>query len=177
MKTNSATEPIESAKKFRTDLIAEITSLNAFTASNASQRAKLELEGNLANASIVAEITRCQTIAALLPARLTHREEQLNLAEATLLKECHAFISSQLGPRARAMASAARNKIAGQLKPQFPDEAELERIVSNSALVRRYDGISYHATISDVPAGGVTAYADRLLQAFADCDNQEVQLA
>jgi hypothetical protein len=170
-------EKLQAALQAVHDRTDELAELNQMAADATARKLSLETTCDLSDEKALAEIARLQVLDSLLPRRIDHRTDALTEAEKSLLSACHAFIHQDLGPRTRRMVKRAKDKARESLAPLFSDTVALEKAVEKTALVTELQGFTYYATIHTDPPGGLLAYAERLLQTWADCDAHEAKLA
>jgi hypothetical protein len=183
MNKNNSRQLIEAAGAKRAALETEIAGILSMGALNEAKLAKLVDTGDLADVSVVGEITACQTLSALLPRRQQLRSEQLAGAEAEILSACHSAISDDLAPRARKAAELARDAARKTLAAHFSDPTQLSYAVENSTLVQRADAIVGVMTIRSSPAAldwnapaGLRDYASQIIKRIADLTDFEARL-
>jgi hypothetical protein len=176
MKQNSSKQMIEAALAKWATLETEIADIPRMISANETKLAKLVDTGDLADASVVGEITTCQVLSALLPRRLQLRTEQLAGAEAEILSVCHAAIGDDLAPRAHKAAAQARDAIRKTLAVHFSDPGQLSYAVEKSTLVQQADAVLGVLVIRGSPGEGVQEYAAQIIKRIADLADFEARL-
>ena len=154
----------------------EIAGITSVVAANESRLAKLVDTGDLADVSVVVEITTCQALSGLLPRRQQLRTEQLAGAEAEILSACHAAIEDDLAPRARKAAGFARDAARKTLAAHFSDPTQLNYAIEKSTLVQQANAIAGVMTIRSSPGEGVLEYAAQIINRIADLADFEARL-
>ena len=167
---------IDAALARRAALETEIAGIPSLVAANDARLAKLVDTGDLADVSVLGEITACQTLSALLPRRQQLRTEQLASADAEILSACHAAIGDDLAPRARRAAGLARDSARKTLAAHFSDPTQLNYAIENSTLVQQANAIVGVMTIRSSPGEGVQEYAAQIIKRIADLAEFEASL-
>jgi hypothetical protein len=175
MKQNSR-QLIEAAVAKWATLETEVAGIPNRVAANETKLANLVDGGDLADVSVLDEITTCQALSGLLPRRLQLRTEQLANAESEILSACHAAIGDDLAPRARRAAGLARDTVRQTLAAHFSDPTQLNYAIENSTLVQRANAIVGVMTIRSVPGEGVHEYAAQIIKRIADLAEFEARL-
>lgn len=168
-------QDVQAAVQRRTDLANEITSLGRTVEANTETRDRLACDGDLSQEKTLADMARANTLATLLPLRITAREAALNAADAALIETVSGFISGTCNPRARKLEAQALEVARKAMRPHISDPAALERAVYSSehATAARFSTPS----ITSNPANGALRYAEVALAAWSKLDEIEAKLA
>lgn len=167
MKNSDPSSIIKAALEKVTALEVEIPRLKELSDRSSAALIALELSVDLADAKGLVEVTRLQTVNALVPRRISAREDDLLAARAGLLETCHSFVMENLGPRCRELLERIRAKVATELRPHF-NELELPAAVEQSAIVQELQHIQMVGTIRQPSDNQTKTYALQLVQAWQD---------